>query len=249
MQRDLFRCFDYSVISSTLFYATNGLCIKNFVELVKSIVWVLGMSWLFPLLLNYFFSKNYFNSTFRKLIFFHFERTFNKYSFKMLKGRYRIIRFLFVTIVFTNLWGICPYIFSVTSHIIFTFSLGFFICFLIACSDLSLNFMSTFSGLFIQCPRFLLPLLTFIEFLSLFIRPITLSLRLGIKMTTGHVILGLISNVGIASMVSWRMVSFLVVLSMGSFYLLFESMICFIQAYVFTLLNTEYLSDHSISNK
>ena len=40
-------------------------------------------------------------------------------------------------------------------------------------------------------PRYLAPILNIIELVSKIIRPLTLALRLGIKMTTGHVLIAL----------------------------------------------------------
>jgi F0F1-type ATP synthase membrane subunit a len=76
--------------------------------------------------------------------------------------------------------------------------------------------------------------LSLIELIRNFIRPLTLSLRLGIKVTTGHILLGLIRILG----VQFSFKIFLVILA--SFYFLFELFVMFIQAIVYTLLISQY---------
>ena len=76
--------------------------------------------------------------------------------------------------------------------------------------------------------------LRIIELIRKFIRPLTLSLRLGTKITTGHILLGLISIIGI----QLNFNVFLIFLA--AFYFLFEIFVMFIQAIVYTLLLSQY---------
>lgn len=85
--------------------------------------------------------------------------------------------------------------------------------------------------------------LSIIELIRNLIRPLTLSLRLGIKITTGHILLGLIRIIGI----QFNFNFFLIII--GTFYFLFELFVMFIQAIVFTLLISQYSEETLILKK
>jgi F0F1-type ATP synthase membrane subunit a len=70
-----------------------------------------------------------------------------------------------------------------------------------------------------------------VELISLSIRPLTLRVRLSANLTAGHLILGLISGREAAGVGPFVIVSFLQVLVF-----VLETVVAFIQAYVFSLL-------------
>lgn len=87
-------------------------------------------------------------------------------------------------------------------------------------------------------PVVMVPLVLLIELLSMFVRPFALTMRLGANMTAGHIamisifalpILLQFAGAGIAS----------ILLNTGIYFL--EIIVCFVQAYVFTLLSTVFI--------
>jgi len=108
---------------------------------------------------------------------------------------------LFMFILFGNLFGMIPYSFTFTSHIIVTFGLAlgvFIFVTLLGFIKHGLKFFSFFviPGL----PIYMLPLLIPIEVISYLSRPISLAVRLFANMLAGHTLLkvfaGFVSALG-----------------------------------------------------
>jgi len=93
-------------------------------------------------------------------------------------------------------------------------------------------------------PGYLASILNLIEIVRNFIRPLTLALRLGIKMTTGHVLIRLIRTRARVCIFSSKMLLIPLLFILRG-YLLFEMGICFIQGFVFSLLKVQYLGEHT----
>ncbi len=81
-----------------------------------------------------------------------------------------------------------------------------------------------------SCPLVLAVPLFLIEVVSLLIRPLTLALRLGAKITSGHIVLGMTMST--------------VVLT--PFFYFFEVFVCLIQGYIFVTLVSVYRSEHYV---
>ena len=145
----------------------------------------------------------------------------------------------------TKFWGLVPYIFSKTSQILFVFCLAFFVWLSIVYSSLIKKLLRFLYFFFPKSPGFILPFLNIIEIVSFFIRPLTLTLRLSIKITTGHIFVRLLRKVVLFVLTnSMFFVGFtLVLLARGIF--LFEGCIAVIQALVFSLLVKRYAEDHT----
>jgi len=99
---------------------------------------------------------------------------------------------LFLFILFTNLIGLVPYSFTVTSHIIVTFALAAVVFIGVTIVGIVRHGFQ-FLRLFVPegVPVVLLFLLVPIELLSYFIRPFTLSIRLFANMLAGHTMLAI----------------------------------------------------------
>jgi len=153
---------------------------------------------------------------------------------------------LFSIIFFTNLIGLLPYSFTVTSHLTITFLMSFsvFIGTIIVCYKKH-NFKMVELFVPANTSFFLTLLLVPIEFISYISKPISLGVRLFINLMAGHCLLKVI--VGF----SWAMLSLedifpifhvfpllVLVLLIG-----LEIGVAVIQAYVFTVLTCIYLSD------
>ena len=147
---------------------------------------------------------------------------------------------LFLFVLVANLLGMLPYSFTVTSHIIVTFALAFFIFIgvtIVGFAKHGISYLKLFvpSGV----PIFLLPLIIVIEVISYLSRPGSLSVRLFANMMAGHTMLkvfgGFVVSLGILG--GWLPLGFAVALT-G-----LELLVAFIQAYVFAILTCIYLND------
>nr|QUJ10058.1 ATP synthase F0 subunit 6 [Tubifex tubifex] len=164
---------------------------------------------------------------------------------KSLKGTSLIISSSFLMIIFINLIGMSPYVFSLSSHLVMTLSLGLpmWAAFIIS-SWMNASKASAAHLLPEGAPDWLNPFLVMIESVSVSVRPLTLSFRLAANMTAGHIVLGLISIYGASALLSsFSTLMLLIPLSMG--YITFELAICLIQAYIFCLLLSLYSDDHA----
>jgi F-type H+-transporting ATPase subunit a len=159
-----------------------------------------------------------------------------------------VIFTIFLYVLAMNLLGMIPLPglgnFTVTSHIIITFALAAFVFIgvtLIGIFKHGIKFFKLFvpSGV----PIWLLPLISVIEVISYFTRPISLSVRLFANMMAGHTMLAVFGSfvVGLAAGIGYLAglvpFAFMVVL-MG-----LEILIAFLQAYVFAVLSCIYLHD------
>jgi F-type H+-transporting ATPase subunit a len=147
---------------------------------------------------------------------------------------------VFMFVLFGNMWGMIPYSFTFTSHIIVTFAMALVIFVgvtLIAIAKHKLHFLAFFMPPGV--PIVMAPLLVPIEIISYLSRPISLSVRLFANMLAGHTLLkvfaGFIISLGIAA--GWLPFVFVVALT-G-----LEFVIAFLQAFVFTILTCLYLND------
>jgi len=155
-----------------------------------------------------------------------------------------VIFTIFLFVLSLNMLGMIPLPglgqFTVTSHIIITFALAAFVFIgvtLIGIFKNGFGFLKLFvpSGV----PIWLLPLITVIEIISYFTRPISLSVRLFANMMAGHTMLAVFGSfvVGLGILGGWVPFIFMVLL-MG-----LEVLIAFLQAYVFAVLSCIYLHD------
>jgi F-type H+-transporting ATPase subunit a len=146
---------------------------------------------------------------------------------------------LFMFVLFSNLLGLIPYSFTVTSQIIVTFALAAVVFIGVTIVGF-VKHGAHFLRLFVPegVPIVLLLLLVPIELLSYFIRPFTLSIRLFANMLAGHTMLAIFG--GFAASVG--LLAFLpVALDVAIFAL--EVLVAALQAYVFAILTCLYLRD------
>src|SRR3981189_1378358 len=94
---------------------------------------------------------------------------------------------LFMFIMVSNLVGIIPYTFTVSSHLIVTAALALLVFFTVLFYGLYKNGLKFFK-LFVPSgvPIYILPLVGFIEGISFFLRPVSPSVRLFANMLAGH---------------------------------------------------------------
>nr|YP_009176389.1 ATP synthase F0 subunit 6 [Prosthiostomum siphunculus]ALI86954.1 ATP synthase F0 subunit 6 [Prosthiostomum siphunculus] len=218
----------YDLFSSSDYHYSNF-------QLMNLGVWFLGFIWFFWNINLFFSSLNRIGIFFSSLISWHYDNI-KAACFNQIKGSYIIIGGTFFLILGCNMWGLIPYIFGLTTQMVLTFTASWILWLSIVYSSLEfsvINFFSNFtpSG----APNYLAPILAIIEIVSSIIRPLTLSLRLSINITTGHVFISLMG-------VSSNILLAVIILMWG--YMLFEVGIGFIQGFVFSLLVSQYLGEH-----
>ena len=175
-----------------------------------------------------------------ELSFTFISKMINDTAGSKAKPYFAFIFSLFMFVLFCNMFGMIPYAFTVTSHIIVTFILASFIFVgvtIIGFMKHGLGYLKLFvpSGV----PAVLLPLIVVIEIISYLSRPISLSVRLFANMMAGHTMMkvfgGFVISLGIVG--GWLPLSFSVLLT-G-----LEILVAFLQAYVFAILTCIYLND------
>ncbi|SEO00874.1 ATP synthase F0 subcomplex A subunit [Salinihabitans flavidus] len=145
---------------------------------------------------------------------------------------------LFMFIVTANFLGLIPTAFTTTSHFAVTGVMALMVFFFVTILGFVKN-GSAFLGLFwvSSAPLALRPILAIIELISYFVRPVSHSIRLGGNMMAGHAVIKVFA--GFAGL---AVISPLSVVAITAMYGL-EVLVCFIQAYVFTILTCVYLKD------
>ena len=153
---------------------------------------------------------------------------------------------LFVFILINNLIGMVPYSFASTSHFIFTFSLSFTVVLGATILGFHKHRLEFFSLLVpAGCPLALLPLLVLIEFISYLSRNVSLGLRLGANILSGHMLLNILAGFTYNIMTSGFIFFFLGLIPLA-FIIAFSGLelgIAFIQAQVFVVLTSSYIKD------
>ena len=147
---------------------------------------------------------------------------------------------LFMFVLFSNMLGMLPYSFTVTSHIIVTFALAAFVFVGVTIVGF-IKHGFKYLELFVPkgVPIILLPLIVVIEVISYLSRPVSLSVRLFANMMAGHTMLkvfgGFVISLGLLG--GWLPLGFSAALT-G-----LEILVAFLQAYVFAILTCIYLND------
>lgn len=162
------------------------------------------------------------------------------------KKYFTLLITIFLFVLLSNFLGMIPYNFTVTSHPVIT--LGFALSLFIGITSIGiLKHGLHFYHLFVPSgvPVVLLPLIVIIEIISYLTRPISLGIRLAANMVAGHTLLNIISfftwNIFIYGGILgiFGLIPTILILALISL----EFVICFLQAYVFTVLIASYLND------
>nr|ALO76508.1 ATP synthase F0 subunit 6 [Chrysolagria sp. CHR01] len=149
---------------------------------------------------------------------------------------------LLMIIVMTNVFGLFPYIFTSSSHLVFSLSLALPLWISLMLFGWLNKSIYMFSHLVPQgTPGMLMPFMVCIETISNMIRPGTLAIRLSANMIAGHLLMTLLGNMG--NLISFYLISFLMVVQFAL--LTLEFAVSLIQSYVFSVLMTLYSSEVS----
>ena len=153
---------------------------------------------------------------------------------------------LFMFICISNVIGIIPYTFTVSSHIVVTAALALLVFFIVLIYGFYKNGLKFFK-IFVPSgvPIAILPLVMFIEVLSFFLRPVSHSVRLFANMLAGHIALKVFASfvgmLGAIGFIGW--VGAILPLGLTVALTALEILVAFLQAYVFTILTCIYLND------
>ena len=153
---------------------------------------------------------------------------------------------LFMFICISNVIGIIPYTFTVSSHLIVTAALALLVFFIVLIYGFYKNGLKFFK-LFVPSgvPIYILPLVVFIEVISFFLKPVSHSVRLFANMLAGHIALKVFASfvgmLGAIGFIGW--VGAILPLGLTVALTALEILVAFLQAYVFTILTCIYLND------
>lgn len=165
-----------------------------------------------------------------------------------LKQRFfPIVLVTFLFLLFSNLIGMIPYSFTVTSHFVVTLGLSFSLFIGVTIVGFLTHGLHFFSFLLPQgVPLPLAPFLVLLELISYCFRALSLGIRLFANMMAGHSLVKILSgfawtmfSMGTALGYLAHLAPFLIVFALTGL----ELGVAILQAYVFTILICIYLND------
>nr|ALO77096.1 ATP synthase F0 subunit 6 [Eurypogon sp. EUR01] len=221
MMTNLFSTFD----PSTNFFSLNWS------STLMGIIMIPPMFWVIPSRLNMVWIKmmTYLHKEFKILL-----------KINTMKGTTLIFTSIFSMIMFNNIMGLFPYIFTSSSHMSFTLSLALplWVSFMLfGWTKMTLNMLAHLVPQ--GTPGLLMPFMVCIETISNMIRPGTLAIRLSANMIAGHLLMTLLGNTG--SSLTTYLIPILIIVQMMLMTL--ETAVALIQAYVFSILSTLYSNE------
>nr|YP_010022277.1 ATP synthase F0 subunit 6 [Pentatoma semiannulata]QOL12467.1 ATP synthase F0 subunit 6 [Pentatoma semiannulata] len=166
-------------------------------------------------------------------------------EFKMLmgvnsEGMTLLTISLFIYILMNNFMGLMPYIFTSSSHLVFSLTLALPLWLSLMIFGWYKNTNSMFAHLVPNgTPNLLMPFMVLIETISNIIRPGSLAVRLTANMIAGHLLMSLLGNKSLD--VNNMILTFIILVQI--MLLMFEAAVAIIQAYVFSVLTTLYSSE------
>src|SRR5438105_880995 len=153
---------------------------------------------------------------------------------------------IFMLLTVSNMVGVIPYSFTISSHLIVTAALALLVFFTVLIYGFYKNGLKFFK-IFVPSgiPIYILPLVVFIEVFSFLLRPISHSVRLFANMLAGHIALkvfaGFITLLAGFGAIGW--LGAILPLATVVALLALELLVAFLQAYVFAILTCIYLND------
>nr|AHA52467.1 ATP synthase F0 subunit 6 [Therophilus festivus] len=202
------------------------------------------LNWISSILGIFILPQLYWMNFSRLMIIFNnlLSTLFNEFKLLLIfKFNYfNLIYFLtlFFMLLLNNFLGLFPFIFTSSSHLVFSLYLSLSLWL----SMMLFGWMKNYEFMFIHLvpmntPFMLMFFMVMIETLSNLIRPLTLSVRLVANMIAGHLLLVLLSSF-IPDWKFYLLFLFIQLLLMG-----LEFMVSLIQSYVFSILLILYLKE------
>nr|UOF70430.1 ATP synthase F0 subunit 6 [Tropostreptus hamatus] len=223
MMTSLFSIFDPS---------TQIMSLKlNWISIMLILIMIPMMFWLAPTRSSSLF--NLITATLKK----EFSILLGPTNFS---GSTLMILSLFLFILVNNSMGLFPYIFTATSHPMLTVTLALPLWVALMLYGWLNHTLHMLAHLVPQgTPPALTIFMVCIETISSLIRPLTLSVRLAANMIAGHLLMTLLGNQGPASSTAIMPIIIMTQLTL----ITLESAVAMIQAYVFAVLTTLYISE------
>lgn len=147
---------------------------------------------------------------------------------------------LFFFILFSNLFGLIPFMAQPTKNINVTTGLALVTFFTIQIMGIKKNgFVGYFKGLVPGgIPVFVLPIMIIVEFIGLFTKPFALLMRLFANITAGSIIV--LSLIGLIFIMSYA--GIIIAIPFAIFIYLLEIFVALLQAYIFTMLSAIFIN-------
>nr|QDI94041.1 ATP synthase F0 subunit 6 [Tuxedo sp. ph57] len=221
MMTNLFSTFDP---------ATSMSLSLNWMSTIICLMMAPTMFWITPSRMNLAF----------KILFKNLYNEFKTLLGNNSGGFNLMIISLFMFIMFNNLMGLLPYIFTSSSHLTFTLSLALPLWMGMMIFGWANKTQEMFAHLIpTGTPPILMPFMVMIETISNLIRPGSLAVRLTANMIAGHLLMSLLGN----NMTEASSLIMPFILMIQITLMMFETAVSMIQAYVFSVLTTLYSSE------
>nr|AKM70200.1 ATP synthase subunit 6 [Chaetosiphella stipae] len=217
MMMNLFNIFDPTTMIMNFQF--------NWMSTIFIIIFMPNFMWILPNRINWILFKLNINLN-KEILMLYKSKNLKSPSFMFIS--------LFMFIFLNNFYSLFPYIFSSSSHMVFSMSLALpFWLFFIMMSMYN-NIKNLIAHLIpLNTPLILAPFMTIIESMSIIIRPLSLSIRLTANLIAGHLLMTLLNFNSIM----------IIILMIQMFMMMFELCVAFIQSYVFSILSSLYSSE------
>ena len=231
-------CFDFSITNSLLISILTLAIFSNMVFFFSSNENYLNK-------VPFFFIPNNWQMLIEALYEVVSKLVFDNVSLEGEKY-FPYIAVLFTFILFSNVIGLVPYSFTVTSHLIVTFALSFSTFIGINIIGFQRHKLDMLSLIIPANTSFGLALILVpIEFISYIAKPISLGVRLFVNLMAGHTLLKVIAGFAWSMLLLENVLSFahIIPLLILTILMSLELGVALVQAYVFTILTCIYLND------
>nr|YP_009945358.1 ATP synthase F0 subunit 6 [Epanerchodus koreanus]QOE55893.1 ATP synthase F0 subunit 6 [Epanerchodus koreanus] len=220
MMMSLFSVFD----PSTIFMSLNWFSMIIWLVIFPGMYWVMSS--------RFFGFLNF-------LVKFLLEEFLSLIGLSSGYGIISLIIGVFIFIMMNNVFGLVSYVFTSTAHFVVSISLALPLWIGLMLYGWINNMMHMFIHLVpMGTPGALLVFMVIVESISMLIRPLTLSVRLGANMIAGHLLMVLLG--GLSSGLEFMG---LIVVFGQMMLLVLEIAVAFIQAYVFCTLFMLYYEE------
>nr|YP_010029340.1 ATP synthase F0 subunit 6 [Aphis spiraecola]QOU10378.1 ATP synthase F0 subunit 6 [Aphis spiraecola] len=217
MTTNLFNIFDPS---TTIFNLE-----MNWISTFTIIILMPNFLWIMPNRINWLLFKM-FNMLNNEMLML--------YKMKKTKSPAFLFISLFMFILLNNFISLFPYIFSSSSHMVFSITLALPFWFFFIMFSMCKNTKNMIAHLIpLNTPIYLAPLMTIIETMSIIIRPMSLSIRLTANLIAGHLLMTLLNYNSLM----------IIIIFIQMFMMIFELCVALIQSYVFSILSSLYSSE------
>nr|UYL27175.1 ATP synthase F0 subunit 6 [Rhipicephalus sanguineus]WEI30819.1 ATP synthase F0 subunit 6 [Rhipicephalus sanguineus] len=200
--------------------------------------WLSLFIWMTIAPFSFWASSSLFLISWKSLLKKFFQEISNNIKLSKMKNCL-IISSIFIFILLSNIMGLFPYVFTSSSHLVFTmfFAFPFWMTFILF--SLINKFNMVMAHLVpMGSPMALSFFMVIIETVSNIIRPITLSVRLTANMISGHLLIHLLSSISMFSNLLFMVsIPFMMIL------LILETAVAFIQGFVFVILISLYINE------